>query len=42
VLDPDINSTGLVTLPEEKHASYRIRAFAYGERSNVVHLTTGE
>ncbi|MDH6220975.1 hypothetical protein M2283_008317 [Streptomyces pseudovenezuelae] len=42
VLDPDINSTGLVTLPEEKHASYRIRAFTLGERSNVVHLTTGE
>jgi hypothetical protein len=42
VLDPDINSTGLITLPTEKEASYRIRAFTYGVRSNVVHLTTGE
>lgn len=41
VLDPDINSTGLITLPTEKEASYRIRAFTYGERSNVVRLTTG-
>ncbi|MFC9843620.1 fibronectin type III domain-containing protein [Streptomyces sp. NPDC060223] len=42
VLDPDINSTGLITLPTEKQASYRVRAFTYGEVSNVVHLTTGE
>ncbi|MET4925238.1 fibronectin type III domain-containing protein [Streptomyces sp. PSRA5] len=41
LLDPDINSFGLITLPEEKRASYRVRAFVYGERSNVVHLTTG-
>jgi len=42
VLDPDVNSTGLITLPTEKEASYRVRAFAIGERSNVVRLTTGE
>ena len=42
VLDPDVNSTGLITLPTEKQASYRVRAFTYGERSNVVRLTTGE
>lgn len=42
VLDPDVNSTGLITLPEEKQASYRVRAFTYGELSNVVRLTTGE
>ncbi|MFI6273595.1 fibronectin type III domain-containing protein [Streptomyces sp. NPDC050988] len=42
VLDPDVNSTGLITLPTEKEASYRVRAFTYGERSNVVRLTTGE
>ncbi|MFD9872271.1 fibronectin type III domain-containing protein [Streptomyces niveus] len=41
LLDPDINSFGLITLPEEKRASYRVRAFVYGEQSNVVHLTTG-
>ncbi|MFD3921167.1 fibronectin type III domain-containing protein [Streptomyces sp. NPDC058595] len=41
LLNPDINSFGLITLPEEKRASYRVRAFVYGERSNVVHLTTG-
>ncbi|MFI6340561.1 fibronectin type III domain-containing protein [Streptomyces sp. NPDC050535] len=42
VLDPDINSTGLITLPTEKRASYRVRAFSYGELSNTVRLTTGE
>ncbi|MEV7345811.1 fibronectin type III domain-containing protein [Streptomyces sp. NPDC093544] len=42
VLDPDVNSTGLITLPTEKQASYRVRAFTYGELSNVVRLTTGE
>lgn len=41
LLDPDINSFGLITLPEEKRASYRVRAFVYGAQSNVVHLTTG-
>ncbi|MFF1450513.1 fibronectin type III domain-containing protein [Streptomyces sp. NPDC058274] len=42
VLDPDTNATGLITLPAEKRASYRIRAFTYGARSNVVRLKTGE
>lgn len=41
VLDPDINSFGLITLPEEKRASYRVRAFAYGKASHTVRLTTG-
>jgi len=41
VLDPDVNSFGLVTLPEEKRASFRVRAFRYGPPSNVVHKTTG-
>ncbi|MFI0732230.1 fibronectin type III domain-containing protein [Streptomyces sp. NPDC021225] len=41
VLDPDINSFGLITLENEKRATYRVRAFRYGERSNVVHLKTG-
>ncbi|WP_405607323.1 hypothetical protein [Streptomyces sp. NBC_01508] len=41
LLNPDINASGLITLPEEKRASYRLRAFVHGERSNVVHHTTG-
>ncbi|BBJ40070.1 hypothetical protein SSPO_027880 [Streptomyces antimycoticus] len=42
VLDPDINSFGLITLPNEKRASYRVRPVTYGERSNIARLTTGE
>ncbi|MFE2182329.1 fibronectin type III domain-containing protein [Streptomyces sp. NPDC059455] len=42
VLDPDINSFGLITLPNEKRASYRVRPFTYGERSNIARMTTGE
>jgi hypothetical protein len=41
VLDPDVNSFGLVTLPTEKRASYRVRAFYFGAPSNVAHQTTG-
>jgi hypothetical protein len=42
VVDPNINSYGLITLPTEKHASFRIRAFYYGDSSNVAHQQTGE
>ncbi|KUO15089.1 hypothetical protein AQJ91_43280 [Streptomyces dysideae] len=42
VLAPNTTTTDLVTLPDEQHASYRIRAFVLGERSNTVRLTTGE
>jgi hypothetical protein len=41
VLDPDINSFGLITLPTEKTATYRVRPFYYGKSSNVAHQTTG-
>jgi hypothetical protein len=41
VLDPDINTYGLVTLPEEKRAAYRVRAFYYGAPSNIANQTTG-
>lgn len=41
IVDPDVTDTTLITLPGEKHASFRIRAFVLGERSNVVRLTTG-
>ena len=40
-LDPDVNSFGLITLPEEKVATYRVRAYFYGAQSNVAHLVTG-
>ncbi|HEX3783470.1 MAG TPA: fibronectin type III domain-containing protein [Pseudonocardiaceae bacterium] len=36
VLDPKINSCGIVTLPDEKTASYRVRAFYYGAASETV------
>lgn len=41
VLDPDVNSTGLITLPEEKSATYRVRAFRWGDTSNVAHVRSG-
>ncbi|WP_328492268.1 fibronectin type III domain-containing protein [Streptomyces sp. NBC_00414] len=41
VFEPDVNSAGLITLPTEKRASYRVRAFTHGALSNVVRLTTG-
>lgn len=40
VVDPNINSCGINTLPDEKTASYRVRAFSYGSPSAVVHVTT--
>jgi hypothetical protein len=42
VVDPNVNATGLVTLPDEKVASYRVRAFHYGQSSNLVNLRTGK
>lgn len=41
VLQPHINSCGIVVLPDEEKASYRVRAFYYGSPSNLVHRTTG-
>jgi hypothetical protein len=41
VLDPDVDSFGLITLPDEKHAFFRVRAFYYGKPSNLAHQTTG-
>jgi len=41
VLDPNINSAGLITLPDEKKASFRVRTFYYGKPSNVAHQRTG-
>lgn len=42
VVPPDTETTDFVPLPDERHATYRIRAFVLGEQSNVVRLTTGE
>ena len=41
VLDPKINACGIVTLPDEKTASYRVRPFYYGAASNTVSEHTG-
>ena len=41
VLDRDINSFALITLPDEDTAAYRVRAFYYGPSSNVVTRRTG-
>ena len=41
LLDKDINSFALITLPNEKTASYRVRAYYYGPSSNVVQRRTG-
>jgi hypothetical protein len=42
VVDPNINSCGINTLPDEKTASYRVRAFYYSSPSAVVHVTTAK
>jgi hypothetical protein len=42
VLAPNTAATDFVPLPDEQHATYRVRAFVLGERSNVVRLTTGD
>jgi hypothetical protein len=41
VLDANTNSTGLITLPDEKTAEYRVRAFRWTGTSNVAHIRTG-
>ena len=42
VLDPNVNQYGLVTLPTEKRAAYRLRAYNCGAPSNLAHQTTGK
>ncbi|WP_250036627.1 fibronectin type III domain-containing protein [Paractinoplanes maris] len=41
VLDPDVNSVGLMTLAAERQAWFRVRAFTHGRSSAVVDRTTG-
>ncbi|MFT7838875.1 fibronectin type III domain-containing protein [Saccharothrix sp. BKS2] len=40
-LDPDVRSFGLITLPEEKTATYRVRPYYYGTTTNTAHQRTG-
>ena len=40
-LDPDTASFGLVRLPHERAASYRVRPFYYGTASNLAARRTG-
>ncbi|MFD1147145.1 fibronectin type III domain-containing protein [Saccharothrix hoggarensis] len=41
-LDPDVRSFGLITLPTEKTAAYRVRAYYHGAPSTVAHQRTGD
>jgi hypothetical protein len=41
VLDPDVNAFGMITLPNEKKATYRVRPHRFGESTNIAHQTTG-
>jgi len=41
VLDAGITSFGLITLPDEKVATFRVRPYFFGERSNVAQVRTG-
>ena len=40
--DPGTTTAGLATMPDEKGASYRLRAFYYGPASPVLERTTGK
>lgn len=41
-LDPDTTSYGVITLPDEKTATYRVRAFRFGSPTNLTRQTTGK
>lgn len=41
LIDPDSTFTELSTLPAERGAEYRVRAFYRGTPSNLAHQTTG-
>ncbi|RZQ59463.1 fibronectin type III domain-containing protein [Amycolatopsis suaedae] len=41
VLDANITSFGLITLPDEKVATFRVRPYVYGAQSNVAQVRTG-
>jgi len=41
VVDPDVNSVGLVTTPAQHTGNFRVRAHRFGEQSNVTEEETG-
>ncbi len=41
-LEPDVTSFGLITLPDEKTVSCRVRAFRFGAASNLTQQRTGK
>jgi hypothetical protein len=42
VLDRDTNSFGYAFQPPQRRATLRVRAFYYGQPSNLAHVTTGQ
>lgn len=41
MVDPDVTSHGLVLLPGERVAEFRVRSYRFGPASTVVRRTTG-
>lgn len=41
-LDPDVTSFGLITLPDEKTVTCRVRPFRFGSPSNLTQQKTGK
>jgi hypothetical protein len=41
VVDPDVNSVGLITTPAQHTGTFRVRAHRFGEQSNVTEEETG-
>jgi hypothetical protein len=41
-LEPDVTSFGLITLPDEKTATCRVRVFRFGAASNLTQQRTGK
>lgn len=41
VVDPDVNSVGLITTTAQHTGNFRVRAYRFGEQSNVTEQETG-
>jgi hypothetical protein len=41
VVDPDVNSVGLITTPAQHKGTFRVRAYRFGAQSNVTEQETG-
>ncbi|MCE7002694.1 fibronectin type III domain-containing protein [Kibdelosporangium philippinense] len=39
--DPNVNTFGLITQPDEKKATYRVRPYKFGAPTNIAKQTTG-